>query len=198
MSRKRRVEIIHKARTDFRFFHIEEAHLRYERYDGTMSAELVRLNLQRGDAAAAIVHDPAADTVVLVEQFRYSTYEKGPGWLLEIPAGVVEPGKDADPAVTMRRELEEEIGYHIAELRPVFTFYLSPGGSSERVFLYYATASLKDKQSAGGGLLIENEDLRVLTLPTAEAFAHMKSGDIQDAKSLIGLQWLQMYLSAGK
>ncbi len=196
MSRKRRVEIIHKSRTDLRFFHIEETRLRYERYDGTMSAEMVRLNLQRGDAAAAIVHDPAADTVVLVEQFRYSTYEKGPGWLLEIPAGVVEPGKDADPAVTMRRELEEEIGYHVADLRHIYTFYLSPGGSSERVFLYYATASLKDKQSAGGGLLIENEDIHVLTLPTGEAFARMKSGAIQDAKSLVGLQWLEMHLQS--
>jgi ADP-ribose pyrophosphatase len=198
MGRKRRVEIIQKSRTDFSFFHIEEAHLRYERYDGDMSAEIVRLNLQRGDAAAAIVHDPKADTVVMVEQFRYSTYEKGPGWLLEIPAGVVEAHKDADPADTMRRELEEEIGYHVADLRYISTFYLSPGGSSERVFLYYASASPKDKHSAGGGLLIENEDLRVLVMNTANVFERMKSGQIQDAKSLIGLQWLQMYLLTGE
>jgi ADP-ribose pyrophosphatase len=198
MGRKRRVEIVQKSRTDFRFFSIEEARLRYERYDGTMSAEMVRLNLQRGDAAAAIVHDPAADTVVLVEQFRYSAYEKGPGWLLEIPAGVVEAGKDTDPASTMRRELEEEIGYHVADLRHIRTFYLSPGGSSERVFLYYASASPKDKRSDGGGLLIENEDIRVLVLNTADAFARMKSGEIQDAKSLVGLQWLEMHLLTGK
>ena len=198
MSRTRRVEIYNKSRTDFSFFHIEEARLRYERYDGNMSAEIVRLNLQRGDAAAAVVHDPEADTVVMVEQFRYSTYEKGPGWLLEIPAGVVESHKDADPADTMRRELEEEIGYHVTDLRHLQTFYLSPGGSSERVFLYYAIASPNDKQSDGGGLLIENEDLRVLILKTADVFDRMKSGQIQDAKSLVGLQWLQIHLLSGK
>lgn len=198
MSRKRRVEIFNKSHTDFKFFYIEEARLRYERYDGSMSAEIVRLNLQRGDAAAAVVHDPEADTVVMVEQFRYSTYEKGPGWLLEIPAGVVEAQKDADPAATMRRELEEEIGYHVTDLRHLQTFYLSPGASSERIFLYYAAVSPKHKQSDGGGLLIENEDLRVLTLKTADVFERMQSGQIQDAKSLVGLQWLQMHLLSGK
>lgn len=198
MIRKRRVEIIRKAPIFAGFFQIEEAHLRYERYDGTMSAEVTRLNLQRGDAAAVIVHDPAADTVVMVEQFRYPTYANGPGWLLELPAGVVEPGKDSDPAATMRRELEEEIGYHLVDLRLLYTFYLSPGGSSERAFLYYAPASPSDKLSAGGGLISEHEDIRVLTLSTADVLARMKAGDIQDAKTLIGLQWLELYLLAGK
>jgi nudix-type nucleoside diphosphatase (YffH/AdpP family) len=196
MSRKRRVEIIRKAPIYIGFFRIEEAHLRYERYDGAMSGEVTRLNLQRGDAAAVIVHDPTANTVVMVEQFRYPTYEHGPGWLLELPAGMVEPGKDGDPAATMRRELEEEIGYHIADLRHIHTFYLSPGGSSERAFLYYAAASPNDKQSAGGGLAVEQEDIRTLVLSTADVFTRMKAGEIQDAKTLVGLLWLENYLQS--
>ncbi|MBZ0303596.1 MAG: NUDIX hydrolase [Anaerolineae bacterium] len=192
MSRTRRVEIVKKSQIDHDFFKIEEARLRYERFDGTMSAEMVRLNLKRGDAVAAVVHDPAADTLVLVEQFRYSTYENGPGWLLELPAGVIEPEHDADPAATMRRELHEEIGYDVSDLRLIHTFYLSPGGSSERVFLYYARVSPQNQRSAGGGLLAENEDIRVLTLSTNQVYDRMARGEIQDAKTLVGLQWLRL------
>lgn len=188
----KRVEIISKAEVFKKFiFRIEEAHLRHERYNGTMSDEIIRLNFNRGDSVAAIVHDTQANTVLLTEQFRYPTHEKGPGWLVELPAGVVDP-KDTDPSQAMRRELEEEVGFRVNTLRHISTFYLSPGGSSERIHLYYAQVTLNQQVSTGGGLLAEGEDIRRLTVSLAEAVQMVEKGTIADAKTLIGLQWLQL------
>ena len=75
-------------------FRIEEVRLRHERYDGDMSTEITRLHLDRGDSVAALVHDTRQECVVLAEQFRFPTYDKGPGWILELPAGIVEEGDD--------------------------------------------------------------------------------------------------------
>ena len=194
----KRVEIIEKKEIFRRlFFRIEEARLRHETLSGTMSEEMVRLNLKRGDGVAVLLHDPQAATVVMVEQFRYAAYENGPGWLLEIPAGIVQEGED--PAEGMKREIEEETGYRVAELQHITTFYLSPGGSSERIWLYYAAVSPKDRITEGGGLPVEQEEIRVAVYPVAALVEKAASGEIQDAKTLVGLQWLQLNrLDAGR
>jgi nudix-type nucleoside diphosphatase (YffH/AdpP family) len=186
-----RVDILEK-REIFRkaIFRIEEARLRHERYDGTMSGEIMRLSLERGDGVTAVLHNRADDTVILIEQFRYSTYDNGPGWLLELPAGMVEPGED--PADTMRRELVEEVGYRAVELAHISTFYLSPGGTSERIFLYYASVQPSDRVNDGGGMEDESEDIRTVVTPFDQAVAKIASGEIIDAKTIIGLQWLQL------
>lgn len=187
----KRVEILKKEQVFKKaIFRIEEARLQHERFDGSMSSPIVRLNLDRGDAVAAVIHDPAHDTLVMIEQFRYPTVAKGPGWLLELPAGVVED--EEDPANTMRRELIEEIGYQVTDLQHISTFYTSPGGSSERVFLYYAAVSGSAKVAEGGGLDEEDEDIRSVILSVDEALQKMKTGEIADAKSIIGLQWLEL------
>jgi nudix-type nucleoside diphosphatase (YffH/AdpP family) len=189
----KRVEFISKKEVFRKFiFKIEEAHLRYERYNGMMSEEIVRLNLNRGDSTAAILHDKQVDTIILVEQFRYSTYDKGPGWMLEIPSGIIDPDLDPDPAVSMRREIEEEIGYTVKSLRLITRFYLSPGGSSERIFLYYATINSNDPTSKSGGVMAEGENIRVLTVKVSDALHKMEKGEIIDAKTIIALQWLKM------
>jgi ADP-ribose pyrophosphatase len=182
-------------------FRVEEAHLRYERYDGAMTDDTVRLNFERGDSVAAILHDPRADSVVLVEQFRYPTYAKGPGWILELPAGMVDRKDEATQEVTMRRELMEEAGYRVDSLRHVMTFYVSPGGSSERILLYYAQITPEQRVGRGGGMPEDAEDIRVVSLPFADALHKVAIGEIVDAKTIIGLQWLQAHheeLGAGQ
>jgi nudix-type nucleoside diphosphatase (YffH/AdpP family) len=187
----RRVEIIDKKEVFKQaIFRIEEAKLRYERFNGTMSEKLTRLNLNRGDSAAIVIHDPNAETVIMIEQFRYSTYEKGPGWMLEIPAGVVQDGED--PTETVRREVREETGYVIQQIQQISKFYPSPGGMSERIYLYYASASPKNHTSTGGGVLHEGEDIRTIVMKVNEALRKVSNGDIVDAKTIIGLQWLQL------
>src|SRR5688572_21541694 len=146
----KQVEILSK-REVFKqaFFRIEEAHLRHEKYDGTMTGEMVRLNFERGDSVAALIHNPADDTLIFTEQFRYPTFYKGPGWLLETPAGSIEMGET--PEETLRREIEEEIGYTISNTRFISTFYVSPGGTSERIHLYYVRVKADEKTGEGGG-----------------------------------------------
>ncbi len=172
-------------------FEVVEAKLRHEKFDGTMTEEMTRLNLERGDAVTAIVHNPDEDTILLVEQFRYPTYHKtGNGWIYELPAGIVENGEDPDR--TMEREIEEETGYAVENLHHLYTFFLSPGGSSERVFLYYGRLDSRRKVSAGGGLVNEHEYIRTTQMSVSDALKKLRAKEFQDAKTILALQWLDM------
>jgi ADP-ribose pyrophosphatase len=153
-----------------------------------------RLSLERGDAAAALVRRVDDDMILLTRQFRYPTYAKGPGWVIETAAGVVENGED--PAETMRRELVEELGYHPSHLEPIATFYASPGGSSERLHLFYAEVSEADRIGTGGGLDSEHEDIEIVALSFAELRARLEAGELVDAKTIIAAQWLTARRSA--
>jgi nudix-type nucleoside diphosphatase (YffH/AdpP family) len=175
------------------FFVIREAKFRHTLYNGQWSEVLTRLNFERGDSAAVIMHDPVNDTIILTEQFRYPTHQKNPpGWILEIPAGTVESDEAHDPTKTMRREILEEIGYNLTNLQKISSFYVSPGGTSERIHLYYAKVSPKDKVSAGGGILSEGEDIRVLSVKLDKAIQLVAEAKLMDAKTIIGIQWLQL------
>lgn len=172
-------------------FEVVEAKLRHEKFDGTMTDEITRLNLERGDAVAAIVHNPDDDTILLVEQFRYPTYHKtGDGWIYELPAGIVEDGEEPDD--TMEREIEEETGYSVENLHHLYTFFLSPGGSSERIFLYYGRLASTQRISEGGGLLNEDEYISTTKMPISEALRKLRAKEFQDAKTILALQWLDM------
>ena len=191
-----KVNLISQKRVFDHFFKIDEAHLQHELYNGQMSAELTRLNFNRGDSAAVILHDPMLDTVILTEQFRYPVYTKTNGWILEIPAGSIEENEIADPTITLRRELMEELGYRVSSFRKVASFFVSPGGTSERIHLFYAAIRPEDKIAAGGGLVSEGEDIRMVSMSLKEALYKITTGDIMDAKTIIGLQWLQLNRSS--
>ncbi len=187
-----RVEI-HGRRTLLdRFFRVEEVVLSHEHPDGSMSRPLTRLNVDRGDGAAVVLHDPERRVVVLVRQFRFSTWEKGPGWLHELVAGTVPDGRR--PEDVARAECLEEAGYEVDRLEAIGTFYLTPGGSSERIFLYYAPVSRGQRRGPGGGLEEEGESIEVLEWPEDEVWRAIDAGRIADAKTLVGLMWLRRRL----
>lgn len=146
----KRVEIQSKKGVFDGFFKIEEVEFRHQRVDGSMSRALRRLHLERGDGVAVVVYNKTRDCIVFVRQFRYSTYEKGPGWLRETVAGVIEQGEA--PEAVARRELLEEAGYRVGELESVGCFYLTPGGSSERIYLFFAEVENVDRVTDGGGV----------------------------------------------
>jgi nudix-type nucleoside diphosphatase (YffH/AdpP family) len=171
------------------FFKVDEVHLSFEKFDGSMSKVVRRLNFERGDSVAALLHHRERDAVLLVNQFRYPTYQKGPGWITEIVAGMIDAGEN--PEVAMRREILEETGYRVEQLVHISDFYLSPGGSSERIFLFCAEISGAGPQEKGGGLAVENEDIRLLELSTVEAFGQLDRGEIRDAKTIVALMWLR-------
>lgn len=155
-----------------------------------MSPEITRLVFERGDSVAMLLHDPLEDTILLCEQFRAPTLAKGSGWIVEVPAGIVEASEE--PEECARREAVEETGFSPRALKRIASVYPSPGGCSERIHLYYAEVTLKDRVADGGGLAVENEDIRLIHIPVQEAVAQATSGKIEDAKTLIAIQWLQL------
>ncbi|MBF9254457.1 NUDIX hydrolase [Pontibacter sp. 172403-2] len=130
-----------------------------------------------GNAAAALVYDTQQDKYIFVKQYRYSAEMN----LLETVAGVVENG---DPEKTIRKEIAEETGYKVDRLEHIWDFFTSPGACTEKVHLYYAEVSGKERQ--GGGLDEEHEHIQVVALTEAE----MLRLRLMDAKTIIALQWL--------
>jgi ADP-ribose pyrophosphatase len=181
---------VRSVRTRFDgYFKVYEAELTYQLPNGQMSEPVRRLSLERGDSAAAVVVDEGAGTALLARQFRYPAVARGgPGWLLELVAGAVDG--DETPQACVRREIEEELGYETLSLHPISTFYTSPGGSSERVHLFHATVSSESRVGPGGGNPAEQEDIELVEIPLAQVPELLESGQVVDAKTLIGLGWL--------
>lgn len=190
---KPRVEIDSRQRHYDGFFQLDEVILRHERLDGTMSQPMSRLNLERGDGAAVVLHDPQRHVLSLVRQFRYPTWDKGPGWTLELVAGMIEAGRD--PEEVARAEAREEAGYELAELESLGVFYLTPGGSSERIFLFYAPVTPHMRIASGGGLAHEGEDIEIIEMSESDAWRALDDNHIIDAKTLVGLLSLRQRLS---
>ncbi len=188
----KKVEIQHKRLIFDDKFQIQEAEVSFQRYDGQMSNPVRRLVFERGDAAAALLFNYDSQKVLLIEQFRYPTYGKRSGWIQEVVAGVIKP--DESPEEGVRREIEEEVGYRAQQLTPIATFYVSPGGTSERIFLFYAEVGDSDRVSDGGGLVAENEDIRLVEYTKSEIVQALTTGQIQDAKTIIAVQWLQLHM----
>ena len=183
----RKVDLQSRRRLLDDFFKVDEAELSFERFDGSMTPPVRRLVFERGDSVAAVVFDRDAERLLLTEQFRFPAFEKGPGWLIELIAGMIDRGEQ--PEASIRREIEEELGYRADHIEHIATFYVSPGGSSERIWVYYADVGAAGRVSAGGGLPGEHEDIRVVSISPEEARAALKDGKIADAKTIIGLQW---------
>lgn len=170
------------------FFCVNEVLVSYERYSGEMSRPVRRLCFERGDSVAALVFNRDTRRILLIEQFRYAAYKKGPGWITEVVAGIL--SQDETPEEALRREVLEEIGYKIDELHFIAGFYLSPGGSSERTMLYYAEVTNGDRIVPGGGLMEGGEDIRTVEYTLDELRDEILFARIQDAKTIIAIMWL--------
>ena len=187
------VHIIERSNLYEGFFKLEKAVLQFEKFDGTMSEKVSRLNVYRGDAVAVLLYDSKRGKIILVRQFRYPihTVEPENGWLLEVVAGSIE--NNCDPIETAVRETEEEAGYKLdpSLFTPLGKCYPSPGGTSERVYLFTADVAEIHRANDGGGLDEEHEDIQLVELDYQEAFQMVDEGEICDAKSLLTLQWLR-------
>jgi len=157
--------------------------------DGTWD-EQVREVYDRGDGASALLHDPQADTVLLVRQFRLPVQVSGDDpFVIEAPAGLLD---GADPAERMRAELVEETGYAVSELTHVTDLIMSPGSVKESLACFTGTYARHDQAAEGGGARDEGEDIEVLHIPFGEALAMVRDGRISDAKTVVLLQHLAL------
>ena len=186
----RNVEVQNKRTVFDDKFKIVEAEVRFQKFNGQMSDTVRRLVFERGDSAAALLLNTDTQKVLLIDHFRYPTYEKGQGWLQEVVAGVIDENEQPEEAI--KREIREEIGYEVQKpLTHIATFYVSPGGTSERNMLYYAEVSNADHVSAGGGKVSEHEDIELVEMSLPELWQALDNSTIVDAKTLIAVQWLR-------
>jgi len=170
------------------FFKVDLCHLRHQTYQGD-EIEVQRELFVRGDAVGVLLYDPAKDKVVLIEQFRVGAINEENPWMLEIVAGMVEPEESVTDVA--RRECKEEAGVNVHSFEPIHTFYSSPGGCSEKIYLLCA---LIDSDQAVGfhGLEHEGEDIKVTVIEFSEVHDLLASGKVCAAIPLIALQWLQL------
>ena len=110
--------------------------------------------------------------------------------MLEIVAGIIEPGES--PEEVIRREVIEETGCSVQDIIPICEYLVSPGGTSERISLFCGQV---DASGASGihGKAEEEEDIRVVVMSVEEAVAEMRAGHIQSAAPIMALQWLLLH-----
>lgn len=166
------------------YFKIVKAHITHDCYDGS-NQEVVRYAFERGDSVAVLLFDKNAQEFLLTEQFRYPTCKHQKGWIVEIVAGSIDPNET--PEVCAEREVLEEMGYRVTQLQLIHTFYTSPGGSTERMYLYYGEVSDEDKIALGGGVNDEHEDIRIVRIAKSNVVETLPH--LEDAKTILALQW---------
>ncbi|HVY88161.1 MAG TPA: NUDIX domain-containing protein [Hyphomonadaceae bacterium] len=197
-SRKRQVDIKSRRIAFKGRYRIEEVVFDFDRVAGKGRITGVRREIfERGDSAAALIHDVERDVIILTQQFRIATYDKGPGYVLEAMAGSVEDGEK--PEACIRREMMEEVGYQAGKLTPVSHAYVSPGASSERIFLFYApvkTADLVDPDASG--LAAEKEDVKRVEFDREEFLDQVEAGKFEDGKIATLGFWLMSRPRRGK
>jgi ADP-ribose pyrophosphatase len=172
------------------FYQLDRLQLRHRQFAGGMGPLLSRELFVRRDAVCVLPYDPQRDCVVLIEQFRIGALDKSASpWLLELVAGLIDDGEQ--PEQVALREAVEEADLALTSLWPITQYYPSPGGSDERVHLFVGRC---DSQGAGGvhGLAEEGEDIRVHVWPLEDALDAVKDGRIDNAASIIALQWLAL------
>jgi nudix-type nucleoside diphosphatase (YffH/AdpP family) len=180
------------------WYTLRKATFEFQHRDGTWSTQH-REAYDRGNGATALLFDPDRRTVVLTRQFRMPAYLNGhhDGMLIETPGGLLD-GDDADnAAAAVRREVEEETGYVVDELRPVFDVYMSPGSVTERVVFFTGRYHAGQRTSDGGGQAHEGEDIEVLEIGLDDAAAMIETGAIRDGKTIMLIQWVLLQEAKG-
>ncbi|MFI8316110.1 ADP-ribose diphosphatase [Kosakonia cowanii] len=188
---KNDVEIIARETLYTGFFSLVRYRFRHRLFNGGMSGEVQREIFERGHAAVLLPYDPVRDEVVLIEQIRIAAFDTSDTpWLLEMVAGMIEVG-ESDEEVA-RREADEEAGLAVGRVKRMLSYLASPGGTSERTAVLVGEV---DATQASGihGLVDENEDIRVHVVSREQAYQWVEEGTIDNAASVIALQWLQLH-----
>jgi ADP-ribose pyrophosphatase len=153
--------------------------------------------MERGNAVAVLGHDPGRDEVVLGNEFRPGVFVAGDyPYRDNLIAGAIEKNETVQQAAV--REMREETGLVLSD--PVLIHagaYVSSGGTSEKISIVYGTVNTSH---AGGvhGNATENEDILTVVLPAKVFIDRVRSGDINDLKTLVAGYWFAEHQAAGK
>lgn len=140
--------------------------------------EIKREVMRRKNAVAALVFNTQTEKYVFVSQWRPGVA----GDIVEIPAGVLDHAGE-DPRDAMIREIEEEIGYGVDKITLIDEGFVSPGGTTEMISVYFAEVS--DQVGQGGGVEGEDEEIDIVEMTRKE----MLNTRFKDFKTIIAVQW---------
>ncbi|OBX24878.1 nudix-type nucleoside diphosphatase (YffH/AdpP family) [Gelidibacter algens] len=151
-----------------------------------------RESYDRGHGCGILLYNIDKGTVILTKQFRMPIYHTNEeeGMSIEVCAGAID--KIETPESTIIREVEEEVGYKIKEVKQVMEAYTSPGALTEKMYLFVARYSDAMKVNEGGGVFSEHEEIEVIELPLSRAIQMVSTGEIKDAKTIMLLQYAQI------
>ncbi len=155
---------------------------------------LSRESYDRGEGTCILLYNTQKNTVILTQQFRMAIYDEAypsESMSIEVCAGAIDANEKPEDSV--RREVEEEVGYKIKEIQQVFESYISPGATTEKSFMYVAAYTASMKVSSGGGLEEEGEEIRVLELPFEKVIKMVENKEIKDARTIMLLQYVQIH-----
>lgn len=189
--RQEDVQILRQETQYQGFFRLDKVYLRHRLFAGGWTPEFSRELFIRDLAVGVLLFDPWQDTVILLEQFRIGALTDAISpWQFELVAGILEAGEEE--AQVAHRETYEEAACTLKDLLPLYSYWASPGGNSERLSLY---CGIVDSQDAGGvyGLAHEHEDIRTHVLPRTQVLEALAQGEIGNAMTLIALQWLALH-----
>jgi nudix-type nucleoside diphosphatase (YffH/AdpP family) len=158
----------------------------FRRKDGSWQT-VTRETYDRGNGATILLFNRERKTVLLTRQFRFPAFVNGceDGMLIEACAGLLESDQ-AENAI--RRETEEETGYHLGPVTKLFEAYMSPGSVTEKLHFFVAEYNSSSKKTEGGGDAKDGEEIEVLEVDLDHALRMVESGEIQDGKTIILLQ----------
>lgn len=187
----KRVEIKERKLLSDNWYRLEKITFDYLRNDGTWQQQ-VRESYDRGNGATVFLYNKTTQHILLVRQFRLPSYlnEHPSGMLLETCAGLLD---ELDPESCIKKEIEEETGYRIDRVKKVMEAYMTPGAVTEKIHFFIAAYDKTNKASDGGGIETEQEDLEVLEIPFAQAVEMAEQGSIQDAKTLLLIQYARIH-----
>ena len=188
----KRINVLQSRILSDLYYLLKQDIFEYFRSDG--SSQIVkRIVFDRGNGAAVLLIDRARKTVILTKQFRYPTRtDLFDGMMIEVCAGLLD---EDNPEECIIREAMEETGYNIENVKKIMEIHPSPGAVTEILHLFIAEYTPETKQTEGGGLIEEGEDIEVLEFSFDKAFDMIQSGEITDAKTIILLQYAKLYLN---
>lgn len=191
MSIRDRVAV-HEVKTlSADWYVLKKTRFSFRRADGCWQ-EQWRETYDRGNGATILLYNRDRRSVVLTRQFRYPAFVNGhDDLLIETPAGLLDA---AEPEARIRAEVEEETGFRLGHITPIFEAYMSPGSVTEKLFFFVAPYEASDRVGPGGGNAAEGEDIGVLELSIEAALAGIAEGRIRDGKTIMLLQYAALHL----
>lgn len=198
MANSRGIEVHGRSEKYKNFLGIDSVTYSFVDKLGQRQSTASREVMTRPDAAAILMVDEKRRLAVVTRQVRIATWtESNPddAWVLEIPAGVVEAKHSVEtwraetPAECAQREALEETRYRPSNCTRIATILPSPGGTSERIHIFYAAIDVEDPSPR----FVQNGDeyIEVEHMPLDKLSEFIATARQVDAKLMVAAQWLK-------